>query len=112
MKDKTPSELVEWVEERANLLNKLAQKVKKECKELEDVNTKTWLLRLLEDLTAIEKVSKRGVHLLTTYGIRAQVASPTEISKASDITITATSGRVGGKLSQEVWQEVWPQKRK
>jgi hypothetical protein len=100
-----PTELAEWMEERITLLNKLTRQAKTAQNRQKDDHR--WTLDLIDQLAAIETTARRAVHLLTTHALRHKVATATEVSKVSDITITAVMSRSGNSISQSVWNEVY-----
>lgn len=106
MPDTAPPELIEWMTERLELINKLARRSK--TSNGNSKNDKEWTLTLLENLSEMEAIARRGAHLLTGHALRDGVATATEISKASNVTIATAMSRGGSKLTQEVWNEVYP----
>lgn len=110
-KHETPPELAKWMEERADLLVKAAHRIKANSDTRHGQPAGEWLLELLRDLASVETISMRGIHLLTTYALRTGAATQTEVARSSNVTTSAAGNRSGSKLSREVWQEVWPEKR-
>lgn len=106
----TPPELAEWMEERADLLVKAAHRIKKASDTRHGQPAGEWLLELLRDLAAVETISKRSIHLLSTYALRTGAAAQIEVARASNITTTAAGNRAASKLARETWAEVWPTK--
>lgn len=110
-KHETPPELAKWMEERAELLVKTAHRIKTNSDTRHGQPAGEWVLQLLDDLAAAETISMRAIHLLTAYALRTGVASQTEVSKATNVTISGAGNRSGSRLARETWQEVWPEKR-
>ena len=96
------------MEERADLLVKAAHRIKAHSDTRHDQSAGEWLLKILPDLAALETISMRGIHLLTTYALRTGAATQTEVAKASDVTTTAAGNRAASKIARETWNEVWP----
>jgi hypothetical protein len=105
----TPVEIAEWMEERLQLLSKEIQNVRTAHNDQDDA--RRWALALLEELSNIEAVSRRSVHLLTAYALRRRLAGASEIAKVSNVTISTAQNRGGSRLAQEVWNEVYPKER-
>lgn len=110
-RNETPPELAEWVEKRAELLLDAARRIRAASDTRQGQPAGEWLLPLLEDLTTAETLSKRSIHLLTAYALRAGAASATEVARATDVTITAATNRGASKIARETWAEVWPESR-
>lgn len=110
-KHETPSELAEWMEERAELLVKAAHRIKANSDTRPGQPAGEWLLELLRDLSSVGTIANRSVNLLTAYALRTGAASQTDVAKASDVTTTAAGNRAASKVARETWQEVWPEKR-
>ncbi len=104
----TPPELAQWMEERADLLVKAAHRIKKNSDTRHGQPVGEWLLELLRDLAAVETISMRGIHLLTSYALRTGTASQSEVARATDVTISGAGNRAGSRIARETWQEVWP----
>jgi predicted nucleic acid-binding protein len=102
-------ELTAWLEERVTLLEQLIRRAKTAQKRQDD--DQRWTLDLIDQLAGVETTARRAVHLLTAHALRHGVATATEVSKVSDITISAVMSRSGSKLSQEVWNEIYPSSR-
>lgn len=107
-----PDQLVQWLEERAELLLQAAKRVQAGADPREGEPTGMWLLPLLESLSNAETISKRAIHLLTAYALRQGVATATEVARATDVTVTAAMNRGASKTAREVWNEVWPEQSK
>lgn len=102
-----PAELAQWIDAQIRALTDLVTESKTVSDHDTDHQTQ-WTLGLLEELSHVETVSRRMVHLLTAYALRNRLASPTAVAKATGVTITAAQNRNGAGLAQEVWDEVWP----
>ncbi len=102
-----PPELTTGMDERITLLEQLTRRAKTAHKRQDD--DQRWTLDLIDQLAAIETTARRAVHLLTAHALRHRVATATDVSRVSDITISAVMSRSGSKLSQEVWNEVYPE---
>ena len=107
----TPAELAKWMEERAELLVKTAHRIKQNSDTRHGQPAGEWLLELLRDLAAVETISMRGIHLLTSYALRTGTATQTDVARASDVTTSAAGNRSGSRIARETWQEVWPTSR-
>jgi hypothetical protein len=102
-----PAELAQWIDGQIRALTDLVTE-SKTVSDHETDHQSQWTLGLLEELSRVEMVSRRMVHLLTSYALRNRLASPTAVAKATGVTITAAQNRNGSGLAQEVWDEVWP----
>lgn len=103
--ESVPPEIVEWIKTRQDLIAKALRR-SRYSQAQED--PKRWTLDLLADLAVIETEARRTVHLLTTYASREDVARPTEVAVASNVTVTTVASRAGSRLAQDVWREVHP----
>jgi hypothetical protein len=110
-KRETPTELAKWMEERAELLMKAAQRIKTNSDTRHGQPVGEWLLPLLKDLASVQTISMRAIYLLSTYALRTGATTQTEVAKATDVTVTAAGNRAASRVAREVWAEVWPEKR-
>ncbi|TDB64348.1 hypothetical protein, partial [Micromonospora sp. KC721] len=93
-----PKDLAQWVEQQIRDLTDLVA----ESKTVSDHDTdhqSQWTLNLLEELSRVETISRRVVHLLTAYALRNRLASATAVAKATGVTITAAQNRNGSGLA-------------
>lgn len=105
-----PKDLAKWIEERTRYLGELAAEIER-IQSAQRGDQTAYVLDLLEEASNMETHARRIVHLLTTYALREQIASPTVVGKRSGVTITAAQNRSGSRLAQEVWAEVFPKRR-
>lgn len=103
-----PPEISEWIKTRQDVIGKALRRSRYDQAQ-ED--PKRWCLDLLKEMATIETAARKAVHLLTLYAARAQVARPTEVAAASEVTVSSAMSRAGSKLAQEVWREVYPETR-
>jgi hypothetical protein len=106
MPEQVPEELSTWVAERVDLLSSLVDEIKRARDQGSD--PERWTLALLDGLSNVEQTSRRTVHLLTAWSVRTRTLSTTTVAKATNITITAAQSRVGSRLAEAAWSEVWP----
>ncbi|MEV0217740.1 hypothetical protein [Micromonospora sp. NPDC050695] len=99
-----PKNVASWTAEQVSKLKDLvveASTISDDAKH----DQATWTLELLAKLSEIEKISRRGIHLLTASALNYEVATATEVAKASGVTVSTVQNRNGGPITREVWKE-------
>lgn len=107
-KKEIPSELAEWIQAQAAQMIQTARQIQAAAKPEEGQEAAEWLIPLLEDFSRVEKISKRGAHLLAAYSLRNGVTTQTDLARAMGLTVTAAANRSASKIARETWAEVWP----
>jgi hypothetical protein len=105
--DPVPADVKSWVDEQVRAL----QEAINQARMITDHDTDhvaNWSLNLLPEMIEAETRAQRVVHLLTAYLRRHQLATPTAIARASDMTITGIQGRASGAVATSAWNEIWP----